>query len=57
MSFKDNEIDVTDLKNVTISLGDLKAIVCVLEAATAPFVLPDEVTAALGRLRGLIDSR
>jgi hypothetical protein len=57
MPFEDNSIDISDLQNVTISLGDLKAIVTVLEAATAHLILPNEVTAALGRLRGLTDKR
>jgi hypothetical protein len=48
---RDNQIDISDLQNVTLSAGDLKAIVTVLEAATAILILPDEVTVALDRLR------
>jgi hypothetical protein len=54
---RDNSIDISDLKNVTISVGDLRALVTVLEHATAHLVFPAEVTAALARLQKLIDSR
>jgi hypothetical protein len=52
---RDNEIDVRDLQNVTLSGGDLRALVTVLEAATSHLVFPDdEVKTALERLRKLI---
>jgi hypothetical protein len=55
MPFKDNEIDISDLKNVTINVGDLRALVTVLECATAHLLIPDEASVALERLRRLIE--
>jgi hypothetical protein len=54
---RDNSIDITDLQNVTLSVGDLKALVVVLEHATAHLLLPDEATTALERLHKLIDRK
>ena len=51
MPFKDNEINISDLQNITLTVGDIKAIIIVLEAATSHLLLPDEATAALDRLR------
>jgi hypothetical protein len=55
MAFKDNKIDISDLQNVTLSVGDLKALVTVLECSVAHLILPAEASAALVRLRKLID--
>jgi hypothetical protein len=52
---KDNSIDITDLQNADLKVGDLRAIVTVLECATSHLLLPDEATKALERLRKLID--
>ena len=46
-----NEIDISDLKTVSLTVGDLKSIVTMLEYATAHLVLPNEATVALDRLR------
>jgi hypothetical protein len=51
MPFKDNEIDISDLQNVTISIGDLRAIVTLLEAATSHLLVTDDTTKALERLQ------
>jgi len=48
---KDNEIDISDHQNVPVTVGDLRAIVTLLEATTSHLILPDEATAALERLR------
>jgi hypothetical protein len=50
---KDNSIDITDLQNADLKVGDLKAIVTILECATAHLLLPDEATKALERLQKL----
>jgi hypothetical protein len=57
MPFENNQIDISDLKNVTISVGDLRALVTVLDALAAPFVLPAEAMVAIDRLRKLIDRK
>jgi len=57
MPFKDNQIDIRDQMNADLTIGDLRAIVTLLECATSHLILPDEATQALDRLRGLIDSR
>jgi hypothetical protein len=57
MPLKDNQIDIRDHQTVAISVGDLRAIVTLLECATSHLILPDEATHALDKLRGLIDSR
>jgi hypothetical protein len=44
-----NTINIRDLQKV-----ELRALITVLEYATAHLVLPDEATAALDRLRRLI---
>jgi hypothetical protein len=54
---RDNSIDISDLQNVTISVGDLRALVCVLEAATSHLIMPSEATTALEQLRKLIDRK
>jgi hypothetical protein len=54
---RENSIDISDLQNVNISVGDLRALVTVLEAATSHLILPSEATEALARLRKLINSR
>jgi hypothetical protein len=51
---RDNEIDIRDLQNVTLSVGDLRALILVLEAATSHLILPSEVPAALERLKKLL---
>jgi hypothetical protein len=51
--YKDNEFDISDLKNVTLTFGDLRAIVTLLEWATAHLLLPDEATKARERLQKL----
>jgi hypothetical protein len=51
MPFQDNTIDIADLQNITLSVGDLKALVTVLEAIATGLILPDEATQALERLR------
>jgi ABC-type iron transport system FetAB ATPase subunit len=54
MAHKDNTIDITNLKNANLTVGNLKDIVRVLEYSTAILLLPDEVTAALDRLHKVI---
>jgi hypothetical protein len=51
----DNQIDIRDLQNVTLSVGDLRALITVLEYATSHLILPDEATKALERLRKLME--
>jgi hypothetical protein len=50
MAYKDNEIDISDLKNVTLNVGDLRAIITLFECSVDHLLLPDEATVALGRL-------
>jgi ABC-type iron transport system FetAB ATPase subunit len=54
MAHKDNTIDITNLKNANLTVGNLKDIVRVLEYSTAILLLPDEVTAALDRFHKVI---
>jgi hypothetical protein len=53
MAFKDNEIDISNLQKADLTIGDLRAIVTLLECATTHLILPDEATKALDRLRVL----
>jgi hypothetical protein len=53
ISHKNNSIDITDLQNADLKVGDLKAIVTILECATSHLLLPDEATKALERLQKL----
>ena len=57
MPFEDNKINIDDLQNVSISVGDLRALVTVLEAATAHLILPAEVPAAIERLQRLAERK
>jgi hypothetical protein len=57
MAYKDTEIDIRDHMNADLTIGDLRAIVTVLEAATSHLLIPDEAATALDRLHKLIDSR
>lgn len=54
MAYKDNEIDISDLKNAEITVGNLKDIVLILECSVNHLILPAEATAALDRLRARI---
>ena len=56
MPFED-KIDISDLQNVTLTVGDLKAIITVLEAATSHLILDNEATVALDRRRQLTDRK
>jgi hypothetical protein len=51
MPFQDNTIDISDLQKADITVGDLKALVTLLECTTAHLLLPDEATMALEKLR------
>jgi hypothetical protein len=57
MPFQDNQIDITDLKTVSLTIADIRALIIILECATSHLLLPDEATAALDRLRAAIDRR
>jgi hypothetical protein len=57
MPFKDNQIDISELQNITLSVADLRALIIVLECATSHLILPDEATKAFERLRGLVNKR
>jgi hypothetical protein len=48
---KDNSIDIEHLKRADLTVGDVKAIITVLEAVTTGLILPDEANAALERLK------
>jgi hypothetical protein len=51
MPFQNNTIDISNLQKADLTIGDLRALITVLECATAHLLLPDEATAALDRLR------
>jgi hypothetical protein len=57
MPFEDNKINIDDLQNVSISVGDLRALVTVLEAATSHLIIPDEAATALARLQRLAERK
>jgi hypothetical protein len=50
-----NEIDISDLKKADINVGDLRAIITLLEHSVAILLLDDEATKALERLRKLME--
>jgi hypothetical protein len=50
MNIRDNQIDIRDLQKADITVGDLKALITILECATAHLLLPDEAAEALRRL-------
>jgi hypothetical protein len=54
---RDNQIDIRELQSVSVTAGDIRALLVVLECATAHLLLPDEATVALDRLRKLIDRK
>jgi hypothetical protein len=47
----DNSIDIDHLRRIDLSVQDIRDIITVLETATAHLLVPDEVVAALDRLR------
>jgi hypothetical protein len=51
---KDNSLDISDLKNAALSVGDVKDLITVLEAATAHLIVSDDVEASLERLRQVV---
>jgi hypothetical protein len=55
MSFKDTDRKLVDISDLQID--DLRALILVLEAASAHLILPDEAIAALEHLHKLIDPR
>jgi hypothetical protein len=57
MACRDNQIDIRELQNVSVTAGDIRALLVVLECATTHLLLPDEATVALDRLRKLIDRK
>jgi hypothetical protein len=52
---RDNLIDISDLQNITLNSGDLRALIIILENATSHLILPSEATEALARLQKLIE--
>jgi hypothetical protein len=57
MAYRENEIDIRDLQNVPLTLGNLKDIVTLLECSVNHLLLPPEATAALDRLVALKGER
>jgi hypothetical protein len=57
MAFQDNAIDIEGLKTADLTVGNVRDIVAVLEAATVHLILPPEAEAALERLHKLMYPR
>ena len=52
---KDNSIDISHLKKVDLTVGDLTDLIAIIDCLSAMFMLPITVTEALERLRKLIE--
>jgi hypothetical protein len=55
MKHQGNSIPIAHLQRADVTVGDLRAIIAVLDALAAPFVLPSDVAQALDRLRKKLD--
>lgn len=57
MPFEDNKINIRDLQKTDITVGDIRALITVLDATSTGLILPLEAVVALDKLREIVEPR